>query len=125
MKRAGTLALCGFGLACTHAPALRLEAPLGSRENPVRAYTYLGEREYLSRLRCIDGTTPHVQRLLGRENGPYGHPLIAYRVRCIYLNEEAVVHIDELHPDYVELRPVPGFTLGAEPDPRQLFWLER
>ena len=40
-------------------------------------------------------------------------PLVeAFRVRCIYLNEEVVVHFDAHHPEHVETRAVPGFTLA-------------
>ncbi len=99
-------------------------APLGSPRNPVRAFTYLGEFEYLTRLRCADGTRPHFKRLENRRAGPYGRMLNGYRVRCIYLNAESKVYIDEFHPDYVELEPVPGFTMARGPDLRRLFWME-
>jgi hypothetical protein len=97
---------------------------LGSRANPVRAFTYLGEFEYLTRLRCPDGTRPHFQRLPNRRAGRDGRMLNGYRVRCIYLNAESEVFIDTFHPDYVELEPVPGFSLGRPPDRRRLFWRE-
>jgi hypothetical protein len=99
-------------------------APLGSVANPVRAHTFLGEIEYLSRLRCPDGTRPHVQRYSSRRKGPYGNMLLAYRVRCIYLNQEQKVFVDSFHPDYAERQPVPGFTTANGPDPRQLFWMK-
>jgi hypothetical protein len=115
---AGVLAALG----CAAAPAGAL---LGSASNPVRADSYLGELEYLSRLRCPDGTQPHAQRVRPRKPGPYGHRVIGYRVRCIYLNVEQTIYIDELHPAQVELEPVPGFAVAGAPDRRRLFWLER
>jgi hypothetical protein len=119
-------ALAATGLACT---ALPPEGELGSRRNPVRAHTFLGELEYLARLRCADGTQPHFRRLPGAAGhslrGPYGHFLDGYRVRCIYLNEERELFIDPHHPGYVEGAAVAGFTTAGPPDRRRLFWLER
>jgi hypothetical protein len=127
MKLPGLLtALLAAGLACATPP---LEGELGSRRNPVRAHTFLGELEYLSRLRCPDGTQPHVQRLPGAAGhslrGPYGNFLNGYRVRCIYLNTEHRVFFDPHHPRYVEPVAVAGFVAAGPPDRRRLFWLQR
>jgi hypothetical protein len=111
-----------LALGCAAPPA---DAPLGSVSNPVRADSYLGELEYLSRLRCLDGTQPHARRLRPRKPGSDGHRVIGYRVRCLYLNVEQTIYIDELHPKHVELEPVPGFAVAGAPDRRRLFWLER
>jgi hypothetical protein len=112
-------------VACLACAARPDGPPLGSAANPVRADTYLGELEYLSRLRCADGTQPHAQRVRPRRPGPYGHRVIGYRVRCVYLNVEQIVYIDELHPNHIELEPVPGFEVAGPPDRRRLFWQER
>lgn len=96
---------------------------LGSHANPVRADTFLGEFEYLTRLQCPDGTKPHFRRLPLRAKGPYGHMVNGYRVRCIYLNREVKVYLDPFHPRYVERDPVPGFSFSRPPDERRLFWL--
>jgi hypothetical protein len=110
-------------LACAAPPA---EPPLGSSLNPVRAATFLGEFEYLTRLQCPDGTRPHVKRLpTPRTKGPSGRMVNGYLVRCIYLNREARIYLDPYHPTHVEREPVPGFAFWRAPDPRRLFWLEQ
>jgi hypothetical protein len=110
-------------LACVSAP--NQAPPLGSTGNPVRAHTFLGEIEYLARLRCPDGTRPHTQRLRPPRVEAHGHRLVAYRVRCIYLNTERQIFLDSFHPDYAEAEAVAGFEAAGDPDPRQLFWMER
>lgn len=127
MKLPGFLVmLAAAGFACGTPP---LEGELGSRRNPVRAHSFLGELEYLSRLRCADGTQPHFQRLPGAAGhslrGPYGNFVNGYRVRCIYLNAEHQLFIDPNHPGYVEPVPAAGFGVAGPPDRRRLFWLER
>jgi hypothetical protein len=95
----------------------------------VRAHSFLGELEYLSRLRCPDDTRPHFQRLPGTAGrglrGPYGRFVNGYRVRCIYLDTERRVFIDPHHPDYVEPLAVAGFAAAGPPDRRRLFWFQR
>jgi hypothetical protein len=118
------LCQAGFTLAIACCASPSPDGELGSPSNPVRAATYLGEFEYLTRLQCSDGTKPHFQRLRGRRKGPYGNVLVGYRVRCIYLNREASVFIDSHHTKYVEEQAVPGFGLSRPPDLRRLFWLQ-
>jgi hypothetical protein len=115
----GLATLLGCASASDPAP------PLGSAANPVRAHTFLGEIEYLARLRCPDGTRPHTQRLRPPRVEAHGHRLVGYRVRCIYLNTEVQVFLDSFHPDYAETEAVGGFTTAGDPDPRQLFWMKR
>jgi len=106
-----------------------LQGELGSPRNPVRAHTVMGEVEYLSRLRCPDGTPPQFQGLTGTEahglRGPYGNFVNGYRVRCIYLNTEYRVFFDPHHPNYAEPAAVPGFVAASPPDRKRLFWFER
>jgi hypothetical protein len=117
------VALLVAGLACGTPP---VEGDLGNPRNPVRAHTFLGELEYLTRLRCSDGTQPHFQRLPGTAGrglrAPCGHFVNGYRVRCIYLNMERRVFIDPHHPYYAEPVAVAGFTTAGPPDHRRLFW---
>jgi hypothetical protein len=119
------VALLAAGLACGTPPR---EGDLGNPRNPVRAHSFLGELEYLSRLRCPDGTQPHFQRLSGTAGrglrAPCGHFVNGYRVRCIYLNLERRVFIDPHHPHYAEPVAVGGFTAAGPPDRRRLFWFE-
>jgi hypothetical protein len=121
--RARILAACLWlagSLACVSAtPAL------GSPDNPVRAHSFLGELEYLARLRCPDESRPHARRLGHSERGPYGNMLIAYRVRCIYRNHESIVFFDAFHADFVETAAVPGFVLAGPPERSRLFWMEK
>jgi hypothetical protein len=123
--RALAVALFGAGFACGTPP---LAGALGNPRNPVRAHTFLGELEYLSRLRCPDGTRPHFQRLPGTAGhglrGPCGHFVDGYRVRCIYLNTERRVFIDPHHPNYAESVAVEGFAAAGPPDRGRLFWFE-
>jgi hypothetical protein len=120
------IALIAAGFACG-TPARQGE--LGSRTNPVRAHTFLGEIEYLTRLRCPDGTRPHFQRLPGAAGrslrGPYGNFVDGYRVRCIYLNAEQRIFFDPHHLQYAEPVAVAGFVVASPPDRRRLFWFER
>ena len=89
----------------------------------MRASTFLGEFEYLTRLECPDGTKPHIQRLPLRERGAYGDMVNGYRLRCIYMNRETQVYIDPRH-EHVELEPVTGFGFSRPPDRARLFWLD-
>jgi hypothetical protein len=98
--------------ACQATPS----APVGTLENPVRADAFHGELEYLGRLRCRDGTAPQTQGIARRYSGS-GHLIRAFRVRCIYLNEEHVIFFDPHHPGHVDTRPVPGFALAETVPP--------
>ena len=126
MKLSGFAVLFLVGAFACGTPALQGE--LGNPRNPVRAHAFLGELEYLSRLRCPDGTRPHFQRLPGSAGrglrGPYGNFVDGYRVRCIYLNTEKRIFIDPYHPRYAERSAVAGFVSGGAPDRRRLFWLD-
>jgi hypothetical protein len=83
--------------------------PLGTRENPVRAFQPEGEREYLRRLVCPDGSRPAFRRIGSVGAGPYTSILDDHEVRC----GDAVhrVFMDMYHPGYLECRPVPGFDI--------------
>ena len=87
--------------------------PLGSEKNPVRASGPSGERAYLARLRCSDGTVPTVQQRGSVGLGPYGKIMDVYPVTCENGQPAAArIYIDMYH-DHVEARPVPGFTIAA------------
>lgn len=85
--------------------------PLGSRGNPVRVYRPLGQRDYLQRLVCPDGTTPVFRRVGSFGAGPYTTIIDGYDVDCG--STKSVVFMDMYHPGHVERRPVPGFTIRA------------
>ncbi len=87
--------------------------PFGDKQNPVRVNMPAGQRAYLSRLRCSDGSKP----LFGREGsagvGIYGSILDLYIVVCESGTPlDAAVYMDMYHPAYVETRAVSGFALA-------------
>jgi hypothetical protein len=90
-----------------------LEAPLGTRHNPIRHTDRGDEVSYLNRLRCPDGSAPHAQHLAPRQRGPYGTLLDRFRVRCIYLNRDTELWFDHNHPGVSESRAPEGFSLVA------------
>jgi hypothetical protein len=85
--------------------------PLGGKGNPVRVYRPMGQRAYLSRLVCPGGASPVFQRVGSFGRGVYGTIIDGYDVDCS--GTKHMVFMDMYHPDYVELRPVPGFTIRA------------
>lgn len=88
------------------------EHPFGSVQNPVRADGPQGQRAYLQRLRCEDGTAPRFERRGSAGTGPYGTILDIYSVVCAGAGMVPVhlVYIDMYH-DYIEAAPIPGFTI--------------
>lgn len=87
--------------------------PLGSEGNPVRAQMPAGEREYLSRLRCPDGTPPTFERLGSVGLSPYGAIMDVYSVQC-GTAAPVEVYIDMYHAGYIEKRPVEGFSISSD-----------
>ncbi|VVT02662.1 hypothetical protein [Erythrobacter sp. EC-HK427] len=87
-------------------------SPLGSFENPVRAARPSGQRDYLERLRCADGTAPRFQRTGSLGPGVFGSIVDGYRVDCAD-GYQADVVMDMYHRNHVELGAVPGFTVLA------------
>jgi len=87
--------------------------PLGSERNPVRVNMPPGERAYLDRLRCSDGSAPAYDRAGSVGEGPFGGIMDVYVVRCSGGRPaEAQVYMDMYHADHLEDRPVPGFTIA-------------
>jgi hypothetical protein len=84
-------------------------APLGSFANPVRANQPPGQRAYIGRLRCSDGSTPQIMGRYSGELAPYGSIVDHYGVRCGD-GSTHTISIDMYH-DWVENRAVPGFTI--------------
>lgn len=84
---------------------------LGSRPNPVRAIMPEGQRAYLDRLRCSDGSAPQYHRGGSVGDGPYGTIMDVYELKCLGGQPAtASVYMDMYH-NHVEDRPVPGFTI--------------
>lgn len=86
--------------------------PLGDARNPVRVSMPVGERAYLSRLRCANGAAPDFQRQGSTGIGPYGQVLDVYDVRCSGSEPaNSLVYMDMYHPTHIETAAPPGFTL--------------
>ncbi len=85
--------------------------PLGSLEHPVRVGGPMGERTYLARLRCPDGSIPRATALAEDAVGGFGSIVRAWRVACGA--ETHRIHFDLYHQEHVEDRAPPG--LGIEP----------
>ena len=85
--------------------------PLGSKGNPVRVHTPNGQRTYLARLICPSGSPPAFRRVGNFGLGVYGTIIDGYDVDCA--GTKSMVYMDMYHPDYIEKRAVPGFTIRA------------
>ena len=85
--------------------------PLGHAKNPVHVSRPAGERDYLERLRCRDGTPPAYERLGSTGNSPYGNIMDIHAVRCEGSTPaQAEIFIDMYHRGFSEPRPVPRFA---------------
>ena len=83
--------------------------PLGSLENPVRVGGPEGERAYLGRLRCADGSQPQVGARREAGVGAFGSVVAAFPLNCG--GQAATVIFDMYHEEHVETRAPAGFTL--------------
>ncbi|SIO14052.1 hypothetical protein SAMN02745824_3106 [Parasphingorhabdus marina DSM 22363] len=87
---------------------------LGQPQNPVRAEMPQGQRAYLNRLRCSDGTPPKYFREGSMGIGPFGNIVDRYAVDCGDAEPGQVkLDMDMYHSGYVEKNPVPGFSIVA------------
>ena len=85
--------------------------PLGSLANPIRVGGPEGERAYLYRLRCADGSVP---RTGARGEGgvdAFGTVTGVYPVACAAGTVQ--IHFDMYHEEHVEDRAPPGFSIVA------------
>jgi hypothetical protein len=86
--------------------------PLGTRENPVRVAGPEGERAYLARLRCADGTAPEIGARTDAGVGAYGSIVAAYAVDCGQAAPgRASIVLDMYHEEHVERGAPAGFTI--------------
>lgn len=84
--------------------------PLGSEKNPVRADAASGQRAYLNRLRCADGSSPNYSRDGNVGAGPYGYIVDLYSVDCGDADPGATkIYMDLYHGGYAEQELVDGF----------------
>ena len=86
--------------------------PLGSVENPIRVAGPDGERAYLARLRCADGSTLRVGARSDAGVGAYGSVVAGYEVGCGAAGSRIV--FDMYQAEHVETRAPAGFTLAPQ-----------
>lgn len=98
------------GAALQRAIAEADRHPLGSPQNPVRVQGPPGQRAYLARLRCSDGSTPSFFRRGSVGIGVFGNIVDDYAVTCGSAAPVSV-QMDMYHRGNVENRAVPGFTI--------------
>ena len=84
--------------------------PLGTIENPVRVGGPEGERAYLARVRCADGSPILVGTRGEAGMGGFGSIANAYAVSCGGTTRRIV--FDMYHEEHAETRPPAGFTLA-------------
>ena len=106
----------GSGAAPAAAPtagaAAQTSPALGSMDNPVKCDMPGGQRAYLQRLKCADGTRPTFHRVGSFGKGPHGNILDGYDVKC-GAGEPVRVYMDMYHAGFVEKDAVPVFTIDA------------
>jgi hypothetical protein len=83
--------------------------PLGTIENPVRVGGPDGERTYLARLSCADGTPLRIGTRSEAGQGGFGTIAIAYGVACGGTTRRIV--FDIYHQEHVENRAPAGFNI--------------
>jgi hypothetical protein len=83
--------------------------PLGTVENPVRVGGPEGERAYLARLTCQDGTALRVGSRSEAGQGGFGAIATAYAVSCGGTTRRIV--FDIYHAEHVENRAPAGFAI--------------
>jgi hypothetical protein len=83
--------------------------PLGTIENPVRVGGPEGERAYLARLTCQDGTPLRVGTRSDAGQGGFGAVASAYAVACGGTTRRIV--FDMYHAEHVETRAPAGFNI--------------
>jgi len=83
--------------------------PLGTIENPVRVGGPEGERAYLARLTCADGTPLRVGARSEAGEGGFGAVASAYAVSCGGTTRRIV--FDMYHAEHVENRAPAGFNI--------------
>lgn len=86
--------------------------PLGSRANPVRVGGPEGERAYIARLRCSDGSAPRVGQRASSGVGAFGTIVDAFPLDCGAVAPGQVqLLMDMYHEEHAENRAPPGFTI--------------
>ncbi len=87
---------------------------LGSKGNPIRVYMPEGERNYLSKLTCSDGSRIAFRRIGSSGIDPYGNILDIFKVSCFIDStlHEYTLFMDMYHIENQETKAAEGFTLN-------------
>jgi len=86
--------------------------PLGTMENPVRVGGPEGERAYIARLRCSDGTPPRVGQRTNAGVGAFGTIVDVYPLDCgSAAPGRFQLVMDMYHEEHRETRAPAGFTI--------------
>ena len=86
--------------------------PLGTAANPVRVGGPEGERAYIARLRCADGSAPRVGPRGSAGVGAFGSIVDAYPLDCGAAAPGKVsLVMDMYHSEHAEDRAPPGFSI--------------
>lgn len=89
--------------------------PLGTMENPVRVGGPTGERAYIARLRCSDGSAPRVGQRGSMGVGAFGTIVDAYPLDCgSAAPGRFTLIMDMYHDEHREERAPAGFTIVPE-----------
>jgi hypothetical protein len=95
-------------------PAIEAAAahPLGTLLNPVRVGGPEGERAYIARLRCADGSRPKVGARSSAGVGAFGSLVARYSLDCgAAAPGRFDLVLDMYHEEYREARAPAGFTI--------------
>jgi hypothetical protein len=86
--------------------------PLGTAQNPVRVGGPEGERAYIARLRCADGSRPEVGQRSSGGVGAFGTIVNLYRLDCGRAAPGRFdLVMDMYHEEHRETAAPAGFTL--------------
>ncbi|WP_106638594.1 hypothetical protein [Allosphingosinicella vermicomposti] len=109
------LAELGMGVSdeeLTRAVAEASSHPLGTLSNPVRVGGPEGERAYIARLRCVDGSEPVTGPRASGGIGAYGTIVDLYPLDCKAAAPGKMdLVMDMYHDGHVETAAPAGFTL--------------
>ena len=88
--------------------------PLGTAENPVRVGGPQGERAYIARLHCADGSRPRVGQRANGGVGAFGSIVDLYPLDCGAVTPGRFNHVmDMYHEEHRETQAPAGF--GIDP----------
>ena len=85
--------------------------PLGTLRNPIRVGGPDGERAYLARLRCSDGSAPRIGARQPAGVAAFGSVASLYAIDCGAAGSRELV-LDRYHAEHAEERAPAGFTVA-------------